>query len=189
MKKAILIHGWSEKKDYFDMTIPSDSNNHWFPWIQKHLSVKGFDCQTPEMPNGYEPNYEVWKNTFENLKPDENTILIGHSCGGGFIVRWLSENNLKVGKVILVAPWIDPDKNNIDPEFFNFEIDDNLQNNTSGITMIYSDNDYEDVSKTVEILKERLKNIKLLELKGKGHFIISSLGCVEFPELLEEILI
>jgi len=187
MQKAILIHGWSEKEDYFDMSIPSDSNNHWFPWIQKNLAVKGFDCQTPEMPNGYEPNYEVWKNTLENLKPDENTTLIGHSCGGGFLVRWLSENNVKVGKVILVAPWLDPEEM-IDPEFFNFEIDENLQEKTKGITMFYSDNDYEDVTKSVNTLKEKLKVIKLVELKGKGHFIISSLGSVEFHELLEEIL-
>jgi len=188
MKKAILIHGWSEKEDFFNMSIPSDSNNHWFPWIQKNLSVKGYNCQTPEMPNGYEPNYEVWKNTFENLKPDEYTTLIGHSCGGGFLVRWLSENDVKVGKVILVAPWIDPEKNNIDPNFFDFEIDENIQDKTCGLTMIYSDNDYEDVMMSVDELRNKLKGIKLLELKGKGHFINSSLGKVEFPELLEEIL-
>ena len=188
MKKAILIHGWSEKEDYFNMDIPSDSNNHWFPWIQKNLSVKGYNCQTPEMPNGYEPNYEVWKENFENLKPDKNTTLIGHSCGGGFLVRWISENNTKVGKVILVAPWIDPEKDNININFFNFKIDKNLKEKTDGVTMIYSDNDYEDVTKSIEILKERLKDIKYLELKGKGHFINSSLGTNEFPELLDEIL-
>jgi hypothetical protein len=54
--------------------------------------------------------------------------------------------------------------------------------------MIYSDNDYEDVMMSVDILKNKLKEIKLLELKGKGHFINSSLGTSEFPELLEEIL-
>jgi len=88
----------------------------------------------------------------------------------------------------LVAPWIDPDKDNIDPKFFDFEIDEDLQIKTSGVTMIYSDNDYEDVTKTVEILKEKLKCIKILEFKGKGHFIKSSLGTNEFPELLKEIL-
>jgi len=188
MKKVILVHGWSEKEDYFNMNIPSDSNNHWFPWIQKNLSVKGYNCQTPEMPNGYEPNYETWKENIDNLRPNEKTVLVGHSCGGGFLVRWLSENNVKVDKVILVAPWIDPEKDNIDPEFFNFEIDENLQDKTNELIMIFSDNDYEDVTKSVQILKEKLKNIKLIELKGNGHFINSSLGTNEFPELLKEIL-
>lgn len=187
MKKAILIHGWSNKEDYFNMNNPSESNNHWFPWLQKNLIVKGFDCQTPEMPNGYEPNYEIWKQTFENLKPDESTVLVGHSCGGGFLARWLSENSAKVGKVILVAPWLDPQKNSIDPDFFNFEIDENILKKTDGLTIIYSDNDYEDVMKSVEILKDKLKGVKLLELKGKGHFINSSLGTSEFPELLNAI--
>lgn len=188
MKKAILIHGWSEKEDYFNMSIPSDSNNHWFPWIQKNLSVRGYNCQTPEMPNGYEPNYAVWKETFENLKPDENTTLVGHSCGGGFLVRWLSENNTKVDKVILVAPWIDPEKNNIDPEFFTFEIDEHLKEKTNELTMIYSDNDYADVSMSVDVLKKKLKDVQLIELTGKGHFINSSMGTNEFPELLAEIV-
>lgn len=73
-------------------------------------------------------------------------------------------------------------------QFFNFGIDENLQEKTKGITMFYSNNDYEDVTKSVNILKEKLKGLKLIELKGKGHFITSSLGSVEFPELLEEIL-
>lgn len=188
MKKAIIIHGWSEKEDFFNMNIPSDSNNHWFPWLQKNLSVKGYNCQTPEMPNGYEPNYGLWKEQLENLKPDENTTLVGHSCGGGFIVRWLSENKIKIDKLILVAPWIDPEKNNIDPEFFNFQIDKNLKEKTNKLVMMFSNNDYEDVMKSVNILKDELKEVKLIELKGKGHFVMSSMDGVEFPELLEEIL-
>lgn len=187
MKKAILIHGWPEKEDFFDLSNPSSSNSQWLPWLQKQLVIKGVSTQTPEMPRSYEPNYSLWKETFENLKPDEDTLLVGHSCGGGFLVRWLSENDIKVGKVILVAPWLDP-KKEIDPEFFDFEIDENLQNKTSGVTMIHSDNDYEVVNTSVSVLKETLKDIKILEIKGKGHFIISSMGTDEFPELLKECL-
>lgn len=188
MKKAILIHGWPQKEEFFDLSQPSPSNNQWFPWLQKQLSVNGYNVQTPEMPNAYEPKYEIWKETFENCRPDENSTLVGHSCGGGFLVRWLSENDVKVGRVILVAPWIDPNKNEIDPTFFEFEIDENIFQKTAGITIMHTDNDFEDVMRSVEILKDKLKEVRLLEFKGKGHFCKSDLGSEAFPELLSEII-
>ncbi|MEX0652068.1 MAG: alpha/beta fold hydrolase [Candidatus Paceibacterota bacterium] len=76
------------------------------------------------MPEPYLPNYEKWIEVFEQFKVDEETDLVGHSCGAGFLLRWLSENKINVGKLVLVAPWIDPinelgDENN----FFDFERD------------------------------------------------------------------
>lgn len=188
MKKAILLHGWPDKEEFFDASKPSSSNSQWLPWLQKQLVVRGIDTQTPEMLNAYEPNYEIWRKTLENLRPDENTILVGHSCGGGFIVRWLSENNIKVDKVFLVAPWIDLTKEHIDPKFFDFKIDESLRDKTNGITIIYSDNDYEDVGQTVNFLKGKIRNVKLIEMKGMGHFVTEDLGSNEFPALLREIV-
>lgn len=118
MKNAILIHGWPGKEEYFDPNIPSPSNSHWFPWVQHQLLLKKIEAQTPEMPKAYEPNYEAWKEMFERFEINENSILIGHSCGGGFLTRWLSENDVRVGKVALVAPWLDPlPEKEIDPAF------------------------------------------------------------------------
>src|SRR3989344_7820689 len=110
MKTAIIIHGMPDREEYYDVGRPASSNCHWFPWIQKQLLLKDIVAQTPEMPVPYNPEYNAWKKVFEGFYPDEETILIGHSCGAGFIVRYLSENNIKVGKVVLVAPWIDPNK-------------------------------------------------------------------------------
>jgi predicted alpha/beta hydrolase family esterase len=90
MKKAIIIHGMPSKEEYYDVNRPASSNCHWLPWIQKKLLLKNVLAQTPEMPEPYNPVYENWRKVFEQLSPDEETILIGHSCGGGFIVRWLS---------------------------------------------------------------------------------------------------
>lgn len=87
MKKAILIHGYYKESEFRDESRPASSNDHWFPWLQRQLSLKGIETQTPEMPGFYEPNYEKWKEMLENFKPDEDTVLVGHSCGGGFLVK------------------------------------------------------------------------------------------------------
>ena len=109
MKTAILLHGSCDKEEYYSDEYPSLSNSHWFPWLQKQLLIRDIPTQTPELPGAYEPVYEEWKKEFERHDITENTILVGHSCGGGFLVRWLSENNIKVDTVVLVAPWIDPE--------------------------------------------------------------------------------
>ena len=190
MKKAIIIHGYYNESEFRDLSRPASSNDHWLPWIQRQLLLKGIETQTPEMPGFYEPNYEKWKKMLENFSPDENTILIGHSCGGGFLVRWLSENNIKVGKVVLVAPWLDPEKEskNIDPEFFNFKIDPNISSKTAKLTIMYSIDDVSSVVKSVEILKSTLQNVEFKEFANKGHFTLSSMKTNEFPELLGIVL-
>ncbi len=188
MKTAIIVHGAldTEEKQH-DTKRPSPSNSHWFPWIQSQLIARDILAQTPEMPVPYEPEYTAWKKVFEYFPLNEETILIGHSCGAGFIVRYLSENNTKVGKVVLVAPWIDPEKE-LSTEMFDFVIDENLVTKTSGITIFNSTNDISDVQETVRILTEKIKNIKVVEFQNKGHFCYSDMGTGEFPELLEEIL-
>ncbi len=186
MKTAILIHGYNDKSEYADTTRPVPSNDHWFPWIQKQLTLKGILTQAPEMPGFHEPNYEKWKGMLEGFKPDENTILVGHSCGGGFLVRWLSENNVKVGKVVLVAPWLNPEKEaKIDPDFFNFEIDPNIAQKTAGLTVMYSIDDFSDILETINILKSKLVGANFQEFTSKGHFVLNSMKTEAFPELLE----
>ena len=183
MKQAIIIHGYNDRSECEDVTRPAASNDHWIPWIQRQLLLNGIEAQTPEMPGFYKPHYDEWKKMLERFTPDEQTILVGHSCGGGFLVRWLSETNQKVGKVVLVAPWLDPEKV-IDPEFFNFQIDPTLASKTDGLTIMYSTDDVHEILTSISILKERLQGAIFKEYNNKGHFVLSSLKTDKFPELL-----
>lgn len=183
MKTAIIIHGMPSKDEYYDVNRPASSNCHWLPWIQKKLLLKGILAQTPEMPVPYEPEYKAWKKTFEQFPVDEETILIGHSCGGGFLIRWLSENNIKVWQVILVAPWLDPEKY-LNTGMFDFNIDKNIVAKTLGLTVMYSTDDEDYILDTIKILKEKTDNITYQEFTDKGHFCLDDLGTEEFPELL-----
>lgn len=187
MKTAIIIHGMPDKEEYFDPTVDSESNCHWLPWIQKKLLDRHVLAQTPEMPDPYEPNYEKWKSVFEQFHLDQETILIGHSCGGGFLVRWLSEHEVKVGQVLLVAPWIDAEKE-LSTGFFDFDIDPTLGAKTKeGIVVFYSIDDDKDILKSVDKIKATIHDIQVREFTDKRHFTLRHMGTNEFPELLGEI--
>lgn len=187
MKNAILLHGACDKEEYFSVEYPSLSNSHWFPWLQKQLLINGILTQTPEFPSPYAPIYSEWKIEFERFPINSETILIGHSCGGGFLVRWLSESKIKVDKVILVAPWFDPDKTKTS-EFFEFTIDPMLFEYASSLEVFVSDNDETDIHTSVEILCKAVPRIKIRRFTGLGHFTLGDMNKTDFPELLETIL-
>lgn len=187
MRHAIILHGKPDITEQFDASLPSPSNNHWIPWLQKQLLMKGIQAQTPEVPEAHKPMYGLWQRELERYEIDENTILVGHSCGAGFLVRWLSENDVKVDKVLLVAPWLDPEKTAGD--FCEFEIDPNLDRKAKELHILYSlDDPAKTIKPSVELLKKKLKNYKYHEFKNKGHFCLEEMKTDAFPELLELII-
>jgi len=186
MKTAIILHGMPEKDEYLRLGPEHSLESHFLPWIKKQLEQRGFQAENPHMPVPYNPEYRAWKEVFERFPLNEETTLIGHSCGAGFIVRYLSENNIHVGKIVLVAPWIDPDKI-LETGMFDFTPDENLVSKTKGVTIFNSDDDMEEVQKSVKILTEKIKNIEVREFQNMGHFCFEDMGTEEFPELLEEV--
>jgi predicted alpha/beta hydrolase family esterase len=191
MKNAILVHGWADKQEFYDVSIPTASNSHWFPWLTKQLMVKDIHTVALEMPKGYYPEYDIWKKELERFEINTNTMLIGHSCGGGFLVRWLSENpEQKVGKVILVAPWqgIRFNDEPFDDTFFELEPERTIAQQTKGLYIFNSTDDMQEVRDSVKIIRDAVDDIQYREFNNKGHFTKSSLGTEEFPELLEELL-
>lgn len=187
MKNAIIIHGMPYKEEYDDPHIPASSERHWLPWLREELKLRGIAAVTPEMPIPYNPEYQAWKNVFEQYPLSEETILVGHSCGAGFIIRYLSENNVKVGKVVLVAPWLDPEKS-LDTGMFDFTIDTDLLSKVARLVIFSSTDDMEEVQESVAILKAKIPAIQVVEFKDYGHFCVEDMGTEAFPELLEEVI-
>ena len=108
MKKFIILHGCCDREEFMSDEYASPSNSHWIAWLQKQLIMQGHTCQTPEMPAPYKPSYQTWKRIFSQFEITPETILIGHSCGCGFLLKYLSETEQQIDKLILVAPWRDP---------------------------------------------------------------------------------
>ncbi|CAN5633321.1 hypothetical protein BH23PAT2_BH23PAT2_05460 [soil metagenome] len=186
MKNAIILHGQPTKKRYCDLTFPASSNYYWIPWLQKQLISKGIHTATPDVPNNWHPDLATWRKEFERYDVTSETILVGHSCGGGFLVRWLSEHpEVKPKKVVLAAPWLNPKRLEETGDFFEFLIDKRLADRTE-LIIVYSDDDTPQILDTVTVLKEALPSATYKELHGMKHFYDDSR--MEFPELLEVIV-
>lgn len=186
MKTAILIHGMPSKEEYYDPQSESPSNAHWFPWVQHQLILQDVLAQTIEMPTPYAPVYAAWESIFRQFAVDKETLLVGYSLGAGFLVRYLSENDVRVGKVILVAPWMDPEKE-LENGFFDFIFDTRFVQKTQGVTIFISEDDDAEMHESVKMLEE-CEGIEIRRFTDKGHFTRRGMGTVAFPELLEEVL-
>jgi predicted alpha/beta hydrolase family esterase len=185
---AILVPGRPDKDQHYDPKRQSNSEDYWFSWLKRQLILKDIHADSIEPPFPFRPRYDEWKTEFERFDARPDTILVGHSCGGGFLVRYLSENkNLKVGKVVLVAPWTNPLNYEVSDtaDFFQFSLDPDFASRTRGVTAFISSDDEPSVVKTMEILKEGVTGLKLKEYTDRGHFMFSPRGNKEFPELLE----
>lgn len=187
MKNAIIIHGTCSKEEYFSDKYPSLSNSHWLPWLQKQLLINNIFTQTPEMPDAYTPDYEKWNREFEKFDINEETILIGHSYGAGFLLRWLSENKVKIKKLILVAPWLDPNRKNT-KSFFDFEINKGIEDKAKEIHLLVSKDDDNDILESVSIIKNNISALRVHEFSNLGHFTYKRMKTDKFPNLLEYIL-
>lgn len=195
-KSAIIIHGKPSREGYFNPDSPSQSNSVWIPWLQKELLLDDIPTQTPEMLRSYQPDYSIWSKTMSDLTVDEDTILIGHSCGGGFIIQWLSENSdIKTDNVYLVAPAFgdslvsdpaDKYEDELLNGFFDFTPDINLLNRIKDLTIIYSDNDSIRVNNTIDLLKKYYPQANYRLFSNYGHFTSEpAIKNGKFPELLD----
>ncbi|MBM3208933.1 hypothetical protein FJZ40_01430 [Candidatus Shapirobacteria bacterium] len=182
---CIIVHG-----------CPSDASEestreyakHWMPWVKKELNSRGIKTVISLMPRPWLPDYKSFKKVFEKYKVTSNTILIGHSCGCAFLVRWLGETKRKIKKLILVAPWKIPVKGDkFREQFYTYPIDKTIKERITNIVMFTSDNEELDGKRSLEIFHRALGG-KIIELKHKGHYILEDMGSEEFPELVEELI-
>ena len=186
MKNAIILHGGPDKEEYYDPAMPSQSNQHWLPWLQQQLLIHDIPTVTPEVPWSFDRNWKVWNREVERFDMGTETMLIGHSTGAGFWIKYLSIHpELQVDKVVLVAPWLDPDHEYTKDFFDDFQIDPLLVSRTKGVTIFNSDNDQASVHKTVEILREKLPDAQYKEFHNYGHFLFEDMHTHAFAELKE----
>jgi len=178
--KVVLIHG----KD-------TDPSKKWYPWLKKEVEKKGIQFIVPRLPNFNNPILNEWLDEIDKTKPDEDTILIGHSRGGMAILRWLEGllKNKKVKKVILVSanhPSIKEKNQPVDTYGFyelgayNF---DNVKSHCDNFVVIHSRDDQWVSFKSGEKNAKGL-NAKFKIYENKRHF---GFGVDEVPEVLEEI--
>jgi len=185
-KKAYLIHGWE-----------GNPEEPMYKWIGEKLIEQGFEFIAPMMPNSEEPEINAWINKIKEIVKDlnEETIFIGHSIGCQAVLRYLETlKDEKVGKIILIAPWMKLDEQTIEEEgeevkeiarpWMKIPIDFNkVKERCKEIICIFSDDDpYVPLSEE-DFFKEKL-NAKTIILEKRKHFDPGS-GIKDLPEILE----
>jgi len=188
--KCIIIHGCPSNIEKAMNPERRTYDKHWIPWTKKQLEERGIEVETPLMPESWEPDYKKFKEEFEKYGVDENSVLIGHSCGCTFLVRWLGETKRKIDKLILVAPWKINEEDEVKmarKDFYLFSIDKTIKDRVNDIVMFTADDEEEDGKKGLKMYHEALGG-KIISLKGHGHYTMGDMGTIEFPELIEVIV-
>ena len=170
MDNYIIIHGSFGSKD-----------GNWFPWLKNELEKDNKDVVIPQMPVGVgNQNFENWSKVLNELKINENTIIIAHSIAPIFVCKYLIINKIKVKKLIFVCGF-----NNYlgkDKEFDadNFE---DIKEYCNNIICYYSDNDPYVKFEVEKSFADSISNEQYV-IKNGGHINAES-GYTKFEEILK----
>ncbi len=185
---CIIIHGCPSDEEKAMNPETRTFDKHWLKWSQRELIAAGIPTENPMMPNPWKPDYEVYKKIFEQHHINEHTVLVGHSCGSAFLVRWLGDTKRNIGKLILVAPWKIPDPTDeLRMALYTYDIDETIKDRVKKIVIFTSDNEEEDGKKSAEIFHNALGG-EVINLPNHGHYCLDDMGTEAFPELLKTIL-
>jgi len=183
MMNMIFCHGvmdpeydWKER-EYND-------KKGWKYWLQ-FVVEKEHDVmmQMPEFPHAHVllMKYDEWEKImdFQDINPD--TTLIGHSAGGGFVLKYMARHpELKVRQIVLVAPWMDAE--NFQPFGFykDADLSDRIVNQAQfGCDLMISDDDDSYILSSFDKITKQMPGIHVHKFSGHGHFIDPTL-----PEIL-----
>ena len=80
---------------------------NWFPWFENELSLLEIPCTIPTFPTPQHQNYADWEKLMDYYceigMVNEDTVLIGHSCGAIFLVHYLLVHQKKIKGLICVS--------------------------------------------------------------------------------------
>jgi uncharacterized protein len=184
---VIIVHGANASEEDARKGKP-ENKRHWMPWLKKTLEKDDIDVSNKLYPKDWHPRYEDWKKEFEKNKIDQNTVLVGHSAGCAFLLRWLGEKKKKIGKLILIAPAVIPsEKWAFINDLLDFEINRDIRDFVKKITVFFSNNDSKEILESVEVISQ-LFGIAPIKLLNRGHFTLEDMKKEEFPELLCKVL-
>lgn len=176
----IILHGCPPTEE-----LVTPKEKRWMNWLADELNKRNLLAITPELPVSWEPKYSEWKKEFEKYSVNEETVLIGHSCGAAFLVRWLLETGKVVKKLILVAPAKVPEsEQDTRKDLYNFDLPGEVPHIADEV-VLFTSNDLPHHLQSLALYTKAL-NPRIIYTEGKVHFLFFQMGTNEFPELLEE---
>lgn len=199
-RPVLVIHGgttFSSREEYLTYLRRkeielSDLIHH--DWKTSLGEVLGEDyvVHTPRMPNAQDARYGEWKVWFEKILSllDDGVILIGHSLGGIFLVKYLAENEpiRKIKATYLIAPpYFEVDGERYEGEEYigDFALPNDLTRvvkQSGPITLYFSRDDLVVPVIHAERYQRSLPAATIRHFLDRGHFLQE-----EFPELVEDV--
>jgi len=195
MKQQILVIGGGTTFDSHESYISFlkskeinlkrlQSHREWKDALAEELG-ENLEVFVPKMPNITNARYNEWKIWFERILSflNNNLILIGHSLGGIFLAKYLSENKIskKIKATILVAaPFSEKD---LGESLGSFKLPSSLSNFTQhggSIFLFYSKDDPVVPFEHMNKFHQALPNSQKVVFNDRGHFKTET-----FPELVD----
>jgi len=194
-KQIIFIRGgetFEKKEDFYEYlkTVqcnPYKTIKEWRDWIIWAVGDY-YDLICPLMPNKQNADYVAWKIWFERhfeFITSDDPILIGHSLGGGFLLKYLSENNFpkRISQLHLVAPYVENQGLLLEKlDTFSFDVKqiNKIKDICDQIHLWHSKDDSVVPFHNGELVKENIPSVEFHTFNDRGHFRQPA-----FPEILE----
>jgi len=195
VKRVLVLHGGNIYPSY-DVYVEElqkkevhlDRMRAGSDWKQELPNVLGseYDVLLPRMPLSDNAEYALWKLWFERIVPvfGEPCILVGHSLGAMFLVKYLTENKLKqkVPKLVLVSPEYMRGKESMDAWGGNFILQEDLSmlvEQVEDVVFFHSEDDPVVPYESFLRFREVFPQAQFLSFKDRGHFTEAS-----FPEII-----
>jgi predicted alpha/beta hydrolase family esterase len=196
MTQVVVIHGgetFDSEEEYLawlsaaTVDLANVRQRRWKDALAGDLGEE-YDVLLLKMPNPSDAKYAEWKIWFEKYLPllDEKLMLVGHSLGGIFLAKYLSEET--IGKDVLATFLIAAPYDDSDAEYSlaDFTLPRSLAklSEQSRIVRFYHSTDdpvvrFSDLAKYQSALPYALTSV----FGDRAHF-----NQAQFPELVSDIV-
>lgn len=193
-QQVFVIHGgdaYDTYEEYIEslkqkeFSIERTQTTDWKGNLAKDLGDE-YQVIAPRMPNAQNARYAEWKIVFDKFVPllDDNVIFVGHSLGGIFLAKYLSEEQYPKSikaTLLVAAPYNALDEN----PYVDFNILTNLSGleKQGGKVFLYHSKDDEVVPfSSFERYQRELSTATTRVFADRQHFNQS-----EFPEIVADI--
>lgn len=167
MKYAFIIHGFN-----------GDTVYTFGPSLKKYLEENGYTVFMPNFPIRSEATYQKWSSILDNYKKyfNSETIVVAHSIGNPFFIKYLSSNKLSIKLYVSVAGFCDlfkvPNREDLNAAFIDFAVKETEINyakeNIIHRFSLYSDNDHVIPFDILQSFINKINSTPVF-IKGVGH--------------------
>ena len=95
-KNIFVIHGRASVISSSRSSIPERIKDLESRWIK---------CIAPQLDPSEDPTYESWEQDLKNIDFSQFDAIIASSHGGWVITKFIIENDIKIERIVMIAPW------------------------------------------------------------------------------------